>query len=118
MTKIYDLSDPAHPVFHPRFRPARQQPGATMNPVPTEVHGPISDSEVESRLFWYGTGRYGVVQIVDRKKLLEGPKEPTDANLGIRSSVSSILPIDVGAHTTFPMLHMTLPEYTKQTGSR
>jgi hypothetical protein len=31
--------------------------------------------------FGYGTGRYGVVQIVDRKKLLEGPKEPTDANL-------------------------------------
>src|SRR6185369_17657310 len=61
-----------------------------------------------------GTGRYGVVQIVDRKKLLEGPKEPTDANLRYPVIGQLDLPIDVGAHTAFPMLHMVLPEYGKQ----
>ena len=31
--------------------------------------------------FGYGTGASGIVQIVDRQKLLTGPKEPTEANL-------------------------------------
>ncbi len=114
MTKIYDLSDPAHPVFIRDFGLPGQQPGATVNPVPTEVHGPISIPKLNRVYFGYGTGRYGVVQIVDRKKLLEGPKEPTDANLRYPVVGQLDLPIDVGAHTTFPMLHMTLPEYTKQ----
>jgi len=77
MTKIYDLSDPTHPVFIRDFGLPGQQPGATVNPVPTEVHGPISIVKANRVYFGYGTGRYGVVQIVDRKKLLEGPKEPT-----------------------------------------
>ena len=115
MTKIYDLSDPAHPVFIRDFGLPGQQPGATVNPVPTEVHGPISIPKLNRVYFGYGTGRYGVVQIVDRKKLLEGPKEPTDANLRYPVVGQLDLPIDVGAHTTFPLLHMTLPEYSKQT---
>jgi hypothetical protein len=115
MTKIYDLSDPAHPVFIRDFGLPGQQPGSTVNPVPTDLHGPISMGVKANRVYFgYGTGRYGVVQIIDRKKLLEGPKEPTDANL--RSPVIGQLdmPIDVGAHTTFPLVHMNLPEYGKQ----
>ena len=111
MTKIYDLSDPAHPVFIRDFGLPGQQPGSTMNPVPTEVHGPISIPKANRVYFGYGTGRYGVVQIVDRKKLLEGPKEPTDANLRYPVVGQLDLPIDVGAHTAFPVLHMMLPEY-------
>jgi hypothetical protein len=114
MTKIYDLSDPTHPVFIRDFGLPGQQPGSTMNPVPTELHGPISIVKANRVYFGYGTGRYGVVQIVDRKKLLEGPKEPTDANLRYPVVGQLDLPIDVGAHTTFPMLHMVLPEYAKQ----
>jgi hypothetical protein len=114
MTKIYDLSDPAHPIFIRDFGLPGQQPGSTVNPVPTEVHGPISIPKLNRVYFGYGTGRYGVVQIVDRKKLLEGPKEPTDANLRYPVVGQLDLPIDVGAHTVFPLLHMTLPEYTKQ----
>src|SRR6266850_1709310 len=114
MTKIYDLSDPAHPVFIRDFGLPGQQPGATVNPVPTEVHGPISIPKLNRVYFGYGTGRYGVVQIVDRKKLLEGPKEPTDANLRYPVVGQLDLPIDVGAHTVFPLLHMTLPEFGKQ----
>jgi hypothetical protein len=114
MAKIYDMSDPAHPVFIRDFGLPGQQPGSTVNPVPTELHGPISIPKLNRVYFGYGTGRYGVVQIVDRKKLLEGPKEPTDANLRYPVVGQLDLPIDVGAHTVFPLLHMTLPEFTKQ----
>ena len=114
MAKIYDLSDPAHPVFIRDFGLPGQQPGSTINPVPTELHGPISMPKLNRVYFGYGTGRYGVVQIVDRKKLLEGPKEPTDANLRYPVVGQLDLPIDAGAHTAFPLLHMNLPEFGKQ----
>ena len=114
MTKIYDLSDPAHPVFIRDFGLPGQQPGSTMMPVPTEVHGPISMPKLNRVYFGYGTGRYGVVQIVDRKKLLEGPKEPTEANLRYPVIGQLDMPIDAGAHTVFPLLHMALPEFSKQ----
>src|SRR5215216_664606 len=114
MTKIYDMSDPAHPVFIRDFGLPGQQPGATMNPVPTELHGPISIPKLNRVYFGYGTGRYGVVQIVDRKKLLEGPQEPTEANLRYPVIGQLDIPIDAGAHTTFPLLHMMLPEFSKQ----
>jgi len=115
MTKIYDLSDPAHPVFIRDFGLPGQQPGSMVTPVPTDAHGPISMGVKANRVYFgYGTGRYGVVQIVDRKKLLEGPKEPTDANLRYPVIGQLDLPIDAGAHTTFPLLHMNLPEFAKQ----
>jgi hypothetical protein len=114
MTKIYDLSDPAHPVFIRDFGLVGQQPGSTMMPVPTEMHGPISMPKINRVYFGFGTGRSGVVLIVDRKKLLEGPKEPTEANLLSPVIGRFDLPIDAGAHTAFPLLHMALPEFSKQ----
>jgi hypothetical protein len=115
MTKIYDLSDPAHPVFIRDYGLPGQQPGSTVMPVPTDLHGPISMGVKSNRVYFgYGTGRYGVVQIVDRKKLLEGPKEPTDANLRYPVVGQLDLPIDAGAHTAFPLLHTNLPEFSKQ----
>src|SRR5437660_94774 len=56
MTKIYDLSDPAHPVFIRDFGLPGQQPGST-GPVPTELHGPISLGPKANRVYFgYGTG--------------------------------------------------------------
>ncbi len=105
MIKIYDLSDPAKPVFIRDFGLNGQQPGSTMNPVPTEMHGPISLGAKANRIYiGYGTGRNGIVQIIDRKKLLEGPKEPTEANLLYPQIGPIDLPIDAGAHTAFPLL--------------
>jgi hypothetical protein len=115
MIKIYDLSDPAHPVFIRDFGLVGQQPGSTMTPVPTEMHGPISLGPKANRVYiGYGTGRSGIVQIIDRKKLLEGPKEPTEANLLYPQIGRLDLPIDAGAHTAFPLMHMVLPEFSKQ----
>ena len=115
MTKIYDLGDPAKPVFIRDFGLPGQQPGSTMMPIPTELHGPISLGPKGNRVYFgYGTSRAGVVQIVDRDKLLNGPKEPTDANLLYPQVARLDLPPDAGAHTTFPVLGMTLSEFAKQ----
>jgi hypothetical protein len=113
MTQVYDLSDPAKPVHIRDFGLPGQEPGAT-GPVPTDLHGPISTGPQGNRVFFgYGTNKGGVLQIVDREKLLKGPKEPTPDNL--RYPVVGqldMLPLN-GAHTTFPLGKMTLPEFAK-----
>jgi len=114
MTQIYDLSDPAKPVFIRNFGLSGQQPGST-GPVPTELHGAMSTGPKGNRVYFgYGTGASGIMQIVDREKLLTGPKEPTDANLLSPQVVRVDLPPDVGAHTVFPMLGMQLAEFARQ----
>ena len=115
MTKIYDLSNPAKPVFIRDFGLPGQQPGSTMMPIPTELHGPISLGPKGNRVYFaYGTNSRGVVQIVDRDKLLNGPKEVTDANLLYPQIARVDLPPDAGAHSAVPILGLTLPEFTKQ----
>lgn len=114
MAMIYDLSDPAKPVFIRYFGLPGQQPGAR-GPTPESLHGPLSTGPAGNRVYFaYGNSRDGTLEIVDRSKLLNGPKEPTDENL--RYPVVSRLefPEDVGAHNAFPLLHVTLPEFTKQ----
>ena len=114
MTTIYDLSDPAKPAFIRTFGLPGQQPGST-GPVPTDLHGPISTGPRGNRVYFgYGTGGNGILQIVDREKLLKGPKEPTEANLVYPQIVRVDLPADAGAHTAFPMLGMRLPEFANQ----
>ena len=114
MTMIYDLSDPAKPVFIRNFGLPGQQPGST-GPVPTDLHGPISTGPKGNRVYFgYGTGVNGIVQIVDRAKLLNGPKEPTEANLLYPQIVRVDLPADMGAHTTFPLLGTRLLEFGNQ----
>ena len=113
MTQIYDLSDPAKPVFIRDFGLVGQQPGAG-GPVPTSVHGPISTGPKGNRVFFgYGTNTEGVLQIVDREKLLNGPKEPTPENLLAPQIARLDLPPMHGAHTTFPLLDMEIPEFSK-----
>jgi hypothetical protein len=54
------------------------------------------------------------MQIVDRDKLLNGPKEPTDANL-LYPQISRVdLPPEAGSHSVYPLLGMELPEFAKQ----
>jgi hypothetical protein len=114
MTQIYDLSDPAKPVFIRNFGLPGQQPGST-GPVPTDLHGAISTGPKGNRVYFgYGTGGNGVVQIVDRDKLLNGPKEPTDANLSYPQVTRLDLPPDMGAHTTFPVVGMSVGEFARQ----
>ena len=111
MTEVFDLSDPAHPVKIRDFGLPGQEPGAT-GQVPTELHGPISTGPEGNRVFFgYGTNKGGVIQIVDRKKLLEGPKEPTPDNLRAPEVGRLLMSAWNGAHTTFPMLKMPIAEF-------
>jgi hypothetical protein len=114
MTQVYDLSDPAKPVFIRNFGLPGQQPGAT-GPVPTSLHGAISLGPNGNRIYLgFGTGNNGIVQIVDRDKLLNGPKEPTEANLLYPQIARIDFPPDKGAHTAFPLIGMELAEFAEQ----
>jgi hypothetical protein len=111
MTLIYDLSDPAKPVFVRAFGLPGQQPGAT-GPVPTDLHGPISTGPAGNRVYFgYGTSKGGILQIVDRQKLLNGPGDPTNENLLYPQVGRLDLPPNVGAHTVFPVLGVEVPEF-------
>lgn len=113
MTQVFDLSDPARPRFIRDFGLPGQQPGAT-GPVDTGLHGAISAGPARNRIYFgYGTNADGVLQIVDRRKLLDGPREPTAANL-LHPEVGRLdLPPTLGAHTTFPILDMEVPEFAR-----
>src|ERR1700676_3986555 len=80
MTQVYDLGDPAHPVMIRDFGLPGQEPGAA-GATPTMLHGMISLPSANRVYFGYGTNTGGILQIVDRDKLINGPKELTDANL-------------------------------------
>jgi len=113
MTQVYDLSDPAKPVFIRNFGLPGQQPGAS-GPEPTELHGPISTGPKGNRVYFgYGTNKGGVVQIVDREKLIKGPKEPTNENLLYPQIGRMELAPNVGAHTVFPLLGMPVAEFAR-----
>jgi hypothetical protein len=118
MTEVYDLSDPAKPVKIREFGLAGQEPGAA-GPVPTELHGMISLGREANRVYFaYGTNKGGVVQIVDREKLLSGPKEPTAENLRYPEIGRLEMTPFNGAHTVFPLGKMAIGEFAKdKTGS-
>jgi len=114
MAMIYDLSDPAKPVFLRYFGLPGQQPGAK-GPVPESLHGPMSTGAKGNRVYFaYGNSRDGVLEIVDREKLLSGPKEPTDENLRYPVIARLDFPEDIGAHTAFPLLKVPMAEFAKQ----
>src|SRR5229473_60441 len=113
MTEVYDLSDPSKPVKIRDYGLVGQQPGAT-GAVPTDLHGMVSTGPSGNRVYFgYGTNKGGVLQIVDREKLLTGPPEPTAENLRypVVGQVD-MLPFN-GAHTVFPMLKMPVAEFAK-----
>jgi hypothetical protein len=110
MTEVFDLSDPAHPVKIRDFGLPGQEPGAT-GAIPTELHGPISMPERNRVYFGYGSSKGGMLQIVDREKLLKGPKEPTPENLRYPEIGKLEMYPLVGAHTVFPMLQMPIAEF-------
>jgi hypothetical protein len=113
MTQVFDLSDPLKPVHIRDFGLVGQEPGST-GAVPIELHGPVSTGPQGNRVYFgYGTNKGGVLQIVDREKLLKGPKEPTPDNLRYPEiGRLEMLPFN-GAHTVFPMPKMPVAEFAK-----
>src|SRR6266849_5101902 len=65
MTQVWDLGDPANPVFIRNFGLPGQQPGAT-GTAPAELHGMISTGPKGNRIYFgYGTNKDGVLQILN-----------------------------------------------------
>jgi hypothetical protein len=113
MTEVYDLSDPAHPIKIREFGLPGQEPGS-VGPIPEQLHGMISLGPQANRIYFgYGTNKGGMMQIVDREKLLNGPKDPTAENLRYPEvGRLAMTPIN-GAHTAFPMPKMPIAEFAK-----
>jgi len=119
--KIYNLHDPAHPEYIRDFGFVGQQPnvGTTVEGLvtpPTGIHGPISASTEKNRVYMaYGVGGNGVVQIVDREKLLKGctlsgaspncATSPTEAEmLAPQKGFFSLPGLTLqGGHSSFPI---------------
>src|SRR5438309_360022 len=116
-TSIVDVTDPAKPVFIRDFGLAGQEPGST-GPIPVAhgVHGPIVLGN--RAYFAYGTSADGVLQIVDRQKLVTGPKEPTAANLNDPEISRLYMSPNWGGHTAFPVLGVTIADWAANTQER
>jgi hypothetical protein len=137
--KIYDLSDPTRPAYIRDFGLVGQQPDAdiktaqsceaapgpncyegTKNP-PGGVHGPISMGPAVNRIYLpYGVGADGVIQIVDRGKLLNGCKiptasrhcatNPTQADLLYPQVGFVVMNPENGGHSSMPVLGVPIPQ--------
>ncbi len=106
MTQIFDLSDPRQPRFIRNFGLPGQEPGAAGG-VPTGLHGPISTGVAGNRVYFgHGTSSGGILQIVDREKLLKGAAAPDPIHLLQPQRGRFDLDPAYGAHTAFPLRGM------------
>jgi len=115
MTQVWDLSDPAKPVHIRDFALPGQQPGAPRraNRRLHDGHGPFSTGPKGNRLYFgYGNVGNGAFQIVDRKKLLEGPKEPTPENLLYPQVSFQVTGTMQAVHAVLPLIGMEIPEFS------
>ena len=83
-------------------------------PVPMTLHGMMSTGPKGNRIYFgYGTNQGGILQIVDRDKLINGPKEPTPENLRYPEVSRFNMMPNNGAHTVFPLLGVDVPGFAK-----
>jgi len=137
---IADWSDPAHPNHIRTFGLPGGQPGAT-GPNSTSLHGAISahehpnaagrlargattDDVIGNRVYAaWGVGDDGVMQILDRKKLLPSPwgtwsgsaDSPSEADLLAPLAGILYMSPDQGGHTSMPVFGLTPASYGKFT---
>ncbi len=120
--KIYDLSDQANPVYIRDFGLLGQQPNATEYigvQKGINIHGLTSAGPERNRVYLaYGSGRNGVLLIVDRQKLLTeftNPLNPTDEEMLAPKVGHVVMSPDNGAHTAFPIFDVPIPPYQGHT---
>lgn len=138
---IADWSDPANPQYIRTFGLPGGQPDAT-GPTSTSLHGAISahehpnaagklargattDDVIGNRVYAaWGVGDDGVMQILDRKKLLPpylggtwigDPDRPTEADLLAPQAGVLYMSPDQGGHTSMPVFGLTPPSYAQFT---
>ncbi len=140
---IVDWSNPSSPRYIRTFGLPGAQPDASpSSPVPTSLHGPISahehpnaagslvrpralpdglDDVIGNRIYAaYGVGDDGVMQILDRKKLLPAgyggswsgdPDRPTEADLLAPQAGILYMSPDQGGHTSMPVFGLQPSSY-------
>jgi hypothetical protein len=121
--KIYNLHDPANPEYIRDFGLVGQQPGGVtvegLVTPPTGIHGPISAG---NRIYAaYGVGANGVVQILDRNKVLNGCSKPgASANCARSPTQAEMLDPQLGwftlPGTSLQGGHTSFPIYGKEDG--
>jgi hypothetical protein len=127
IVQVFDLSDPAAPRHIRDFSLPGVEPGAT-GPVPggSGVH---EVTRLGNRLYVaYGTSNNGVIQIVDRDRLIHGnpavgagasdPFAPTLGNLTFPEVGRLDLPSFWGAHTALPLLDVDIADYARNSEQR
>jgi len=135
---IVDWKNPAaEPIYIRTYGLSGAQPSGT-GPVPPSLHGPISthehpdsakplaraataDDVISNRLYLaWGVGDDGVLQVLDRKKLLPAgyggswsgnPDDPTNAELEDAQTSILYMSPDQGGHTSFPVFGMKPKSY-------
>ena len=135
---VVDWSTPSSPVHIRTFGLPGGQPGG-MGPTPPTLHGAISahehpnaagalaraataDDVIGNRIYLaYGVGDNGILQILDRKKLLPisrggtwngiNPDTPTLADLEAPQAGILYMSPDQGGHTSFPVFGLVPKSY-------
>lgn len=134
---IVDWKTPASPIYLRTFGLPGGQPSGT-GPIPPSLHGAISahehpnaagrlargagpDDIIGNRLYLaYGVGDDGVLQVLDRKKLLPpgyggsfmgNPDDPSNAELEAAQTSILWMSPDQGGHTSFPVFGLTPKSY-------
>jgi hypothetical protein len=112
--QIYDLSTPEQPKHIRNFGLDGQQPGGDA-PHTSGLHQPVV---VGNRVYLgYESSGNGVLQILDRDKLLQGnpdaadPFAPTTENLLYPQIARLNMPSYYGVHTAKPIYDMPIPDY-------
>src|SRR5216684_4344624 len=138
---VVDWSNPSSPQYVRTFGLPGGQPDAT-GPVSTSLHGPISthehpnaagkltrgataDDVIGNRIYTaWGVGDDGVLQILDRKKLLPSSlggtwsgdaDRPSEADLLAPQVARLDMSPDQGGHTSMPVFALTPASYEKFT---
>ena len=138
---VADWSNPATPQYIRTFGVVGAQPDGT-GAAPNSLHGPIStfehpqagqslargagpDDVIGNRIYLaWGVGDDGILQILDRKKLLPpslggtwtgDPDRPTEADLLAPQTGILYMSPDQGGHTSMPVFGMTPASYAKFT---
>ena len=136
---VADWSNPATPQYIRTFGVVGAQPDGT-GAAPNSLHGPIStfehpqagqslargagpDDVIGNRIYLaWGVGDDGILQILDRKKLLPpslggtwtgDPDRPTEADLLAPQTGILYMSPDQGGHTSMPVFGMTPASYGK-----
>ena len=114
LTQVWDLSDPAKPAHIRDFALPGQEPTAPKreNRRLYDGHGAFTLGPKVNRLYFgYGYVGNGAFQIVDRQKLIEGPKEPTPENLRYPQVSFQTVGTWQAVHSVYPLLGMQVAEF-------